>query len=180
MDNREISKYISLILRHKPEVAGIGLDSHGWAEVDALIKGIKLQYPGFNRDILNTLVEADEKQRYSFNTEKTKIRANQGHSINIDLELKPVQPPNVLYHGTGAKYVELIDVEGLISKSRQYVHLSSEIETAVKVGMRHGKPVVYEVDSCRMYKDGYEFYISENAVWLTLTVPAIYLRKIET
>lgn len=115
MELNEISKFISLILRHKPEVIGIQLDLHGWAQTDELITGICKTYPTFSMTQLETIVNTDNKQRYSFSEDKSKIRANQGHSINIDLELMPVTPPTVLYHGTAEKYVASIEVEGLIS-----------------------------------------------------------------
>ena len=176
MELNEISKFISLILRHKPEVIGIQLDLHGWAKTDELITGICEIYPSFSMTQLETIVNTDNKQRYSFSEDKSKIRANQGHSINIDLELVPVNPPTVLYHGTAEKYVASIEAEGLISKSRQYVHLSADIETAVTVGSRHGSLVIYEVAAEDMNKYGYEFYSSENKVWLTRKVPAQYLK----
>lgn len=171
-----ISKYISLILRHKPEVIGITLNEHGWAEVDKLIKGISKEYK-FNMEMLEEIVYTDNKQRYSFNEDKTLIRANQGHSINVDVELKEVIPPEFLWHGTGEKYVATIDELGLIPKSRLYVHLSGDIDTAINVGKRHGKPVIYKVLSSKMTKDGYKFYCSKNSVWLTKKVPISYLEK---
>jgi putative RNA 2'-phosphotransferase len=128
-------------------------------------------------DILEEIVRTDEKQRYSFNEDKTLIRANQGHSIPVDVELDEAEPPRELYHGTGEKYVASIDVQGLIRKSRLYVHLSKDSDTAMKVGKRHGKPVVYIVKSGEMYKDGYKFYLSKNGIWLTKEVPAKYLVK---
>ena len=147
----ETSKYMSLILRHKPEAIGISLDEHGWARVDELIVGIAKTHE-FNMDILEEIVRTDNKQRYSFNEDKTLIRANQGHSIPVDVELKKMSPPKYLYHGTGKKFRESIDEQGLISQSRLYVHLSADIETAIKVGSRHGKPIVYRVWSGRMQK----------------------------
>lgn len=125
----------------------------------------------------HTLI-ADDKQRYSFNEDKTLIRANQGHWIPVDVELEEILPPNILYHGTGEKYVSSIDSEGLISKSRLYVHLSDNMETARKVGKRHGKPVIYQVNSKGMAEAGYQFYGSVNGVWLTKEVPAEYLEKV--
>lgn len=154
---------MSLILRHKPEAIGISLDEHGWAKVDELIAGIAKDNE-FNMDILEEIVGTDEKQRYSFNEDRTLIRANQGHSIPVDVEPEEKEPPETLWHGTGEKYVESIDAEGLISKSRLYVHLSKDEETAIKVGMRHGKPVLYQVIAKWMYDDGYKFYISANGV----------------
>lgn len=171
-----ISKYISLILRHKPEEIGITLDEHGWANVSELIEGISKSHE-FNMDMLEDIVATDNKQRYSFNEDHTLIRANQGHSIPVDVKLEEVIPPEILYHGTGEKYVASIDQQGLIPKSRLYVHLSGDKETAVKVGQRHGKPVIYIVKSGEMSKDGICFYRSVNGVWLTKAVPIKYLEK---
>lgn len=173
---KETSKYISLILRHKPEAIGITLDEHGWANVDELIEGVSRTHP-LDMAALELIVAEDEKQRYSFNEDKTLIRANQGHSIPVDVELDEKEPPEVLYHGTGEKYVSSIDRQGLIPKSRLYVHLSRDEETAVKVGSRHGKPVIYTVKSGEMYRDGYKFFCSVNGVWLTREVPVKYLSK---
>lgn len=173
---KETSKFISLILRHKPEAIGITLDEHGWANVDELIAGVAKTHP-IDMAILEQIVAEDEKQRYSFNEDKTLIRANQGHSIPVDVELEEKQPPEILYHGTGEKYVSSINVQGLIPKSRLYVHLSGDEETAHKVGRRHGKPVIYKVKSGEMYRDGYKFYRSVNGVWLTKIVPVKYLNK---
>lgn len=172
----EVSKFMSLILRHKPETIGITLDEHGWADVEELIIGISKKYP-FDMKILEEIVRTDDKQRYYFNEDKTLIRANQGHSIPVDVELEMVQPPEFLWHGTGEKYVESIEREGLISKSRLYVHLSADKETAINVGKRHGKPVIYRVNSSDMFYQGYAFYRSKNGVWLTKTVPVAFLEK---
>ena len=178
MSDKNTSKYISLILRHKPEVIGISLDEHGWAVVDDLIAGVSKTHP-LDMETLERIVAEDEKQRYSFNEDKTFIRANQGHSIPVDVELPEVTPPTVLYHGTGLKYKESIDKQGLIPKSRLYVHLSGDVDTARKVGQRHGKPVIYTVDAAAMHADGYTFYRSVNGVWLTKEVPVRYLSVIK-
>lgn len=169
---------MSLILRHKPEVIGISLDKHGWAVVDDLINGIAKNNEGFNMAILKEIVETDNKQRYSFNDDKTLIRANQGHSIPVDVELEEKEPPKFLYHGTGEKYVSSILEQGLIPKSRLYVHLSKDIETAKNVGRRHGKEVVYKIEAHEMYQDGYKFYLSVNGVWLAKGVPLQYMQAI--
>ena len=168
------SKFISLILRHKPEAIGITLDEHGWANVDELIEGVSKTQP-LDMAMLEQIVAEDEKQRYSFNEDKTLIRANQGHSIPVDVELEEKQPPEILYHGTGEKFVSSIDEQGLIPKSRLYVHLSPDEATALKVGQRHGKPVIYKVRSGDMYKEGFKFFCSVNGVWLTKEVPVKYL-----
>lgn len=177
MSLTQISRYLSLILRHKPEVINIKLDSYGWANVDELIYGVNKTHP-LTMEILEEIVANDNKQRYSFNEDKTKIRANQGHSIPVDVELKEKEPPIFLYHGTGEKYVNSIDKQGLIPKTRLYVHLSTDIETAKNVGSRHGKPVVYYVDSRQMFLDNIKFYLSVNGVWLVDRVPTKYLKKI--
>ncbi len=174
MSDHKTSKFISLILRHKPETIGITLDEHGWAVVEDLINGVKKTHH-LDMETLERIVAEDEKQRYSFNEDHTLIRANQGHSILVDVELPEVVPPDVLYHGTGLKYKDSIDAQGLIPKSRLYVHLSGDVETAIKVGRRHGKPVIYTVNAAAMHADGYTFYRSVNGVWLTKRVPREYL-----
>ena len=177
---RNTSKFISLILRHKPETVGISLDEHGWADVRELIAGVNRAEGHFlDLETLEEIVRTDEKQRYSFNEDHTSIRANQGHSIPVDVELEEKTPPDVLWHGTGEKYVSAIDEQGLISKSRLYVHLSSDPETAKKVGSRHGRPVIYQVNCRQMDQDGFRFFLSANKVWLTKKVPARYLHIME-
>ncbi|MCD8146291.1 MAG: RNA 2'-phosphotransferase [Clostridiales bacterium] len=176
MSLKSTSKYLSLILRHEPEIIGITLDEHGWAEVDELIAGVSRTH-ALTMEVLEQIVREDEKQRYSFNEDKTLIRANQGHSIPVDVELEEVKPPELLYHGTGQQFTASIDEQGLLRMSRLYVHLSADYDTAKKVGQRHGKPVVYRVRSGRMYADGFQFYRSVNGVWLTKAVPARYLEK---
>ena len=127
--------------------------------------------------MLEEIVATDDKGRYSFNEDKTLIRANQGHSVQVDVGLKKISPPSVLYHGTGEKYISSIEEIGLIPKTRLYVHLSSDYDTAVKVGSRHGSPVVYTVDTESMLKDGYTFYVSENGVFLVDAVPSKYIKR---
>lgn len=177
MSLTDTSRFISLILRHKPETIGIILDEHGWANVNELIEGISRTRP-FDMEMLEEIVRTDNKQRYSFNEDKTLIRANQGHSIPVDVELPEKQPPEILYHGTGEKFTASIDEQGLITKSRLYVHLSKDAATAKNVGSRHGKPVIYEVAAGQMAADGYTFYLSVNGVWLTKEVPVRYLKKL--
>lgn len=175
---KKTSIFISLILRHKPEVIGITLDAKGWADVNELIDGINAtgNYH-IDMQMLEEIVRTDNKQRYSFSEDKTKIRANQGHSVQVNVELKEEQPPEFLYHGTGEKYVESISKDGLIPKSRLYVHLSKDIRTAENVGSRHGKPYIFKVHSGEMFRCGHEFWISENGVWLVKAVPTEYLEK---
>ena len=172
-----LSKFISMILRHKPQVIGITLDEHGWADVDELIKGINEtgEEVEFSKATLETIVKTDKKQRYSVSQDKTLIRANQGHSIPVDVELEKKEPPKVLYHGTGVKSVKAIQEQGLLPMERLYVHLSTDVETATNVGKRHGTPVIFKVNTEQMQKDGYDFFQSINGVWLTKEVPAKYL-----
>ena len=169
----KISRYISLILRHKPEEIGITLDEHGWANVSELLNGV-----GIDMSTLEQIVATDDKQRYSFNEDKTLIRANQGHSVPVDVELEEVKPPEYLWHGTGEKYAQSISQMGLIPKSRLYVHLSSDTETALTVGKRHGTPIIFRVNAEKMYQDGFKFYRSVNGVWLTKHVPVDYLSEV--
>lgn len=173
----KISKFLSLILRHSPQTVGIKIDRKGgWTDVPTLIQ--KVNQHGkchLNMEILEEIVRTDEKQRYSFNQNKTKIRANQGHSIPVDLELKEQIPPEVLYHGTAERFSASIAEQGLLSMNRQYVHLSGDEETAIKVGKRHGKQKVLKVQAGEMYRQGYRFYLSENHVWLTEHVPPKFL-----
>lgn len=174
MAKNSTGKFIALILRHRPEAIGITLDEHGWAKVDELLEGVSRTRP-LTMAELERIVLEDEKQRYSFNEGKTKIRANQGHSIPVDVELQQQIPPRYLYHGTGEKSAASILAEGILARSRLYVHLSPDRETAVKVGARHGRPVVFRVAAEQMHRDGHVFYRSVNGVWLTKQVPAQYV-----
>ncbi|MGN1022795.1 MAG: RNA 2'-phosphotransferase, partial [Lachnospiraceae bacterium] len=153
------SRFLSRILRHHPEDAGITLDAHGWADVEELIQGInKTGKHRIDRALLEEIVRTDEKTRYAFNEDHTKIRANQGHSVPVDVELAEVVPPDHLWHGTAEKSVPAILREGLLPMGRLYVHLSGDRETAKKVGLRHGKPVIFLVDCRSMAEAGYRFY----------------------
>ncbi len=169
--HEDISKFLSLVLRHKPETIGLVLDENGWANVKDLVS----KMDNLTMVTLEKIVETNDKKRFAFNEDKTKIRASQGHSLNINLELKPVEPPEVLYHGTADRFVEIIKSTGIKKQSRSHVHLSSNFYTAVSVGQRHGKPVVLEVNAKKMQEDGYKFYLSENNVWLTDIVPIGYI-----
>jgi putative RNA 2'-phosphotransferase len=174
----KISKYLSKHLRHQPERIGIKLAPGGWVSVDELLAAcIHYSFP-INRIELNEVVATNDKKRFSFDSTGTLIRANQGHSVEVDLQLEPVIPPDVLYHGTGHATVEAILREGLCKMSRQHVHLSSDMTTARKVGARHGRPVVFAVDAAAMHEKGHSFYCSENAVWLVAHVPPDYLKQI--
>lgn len=172
------SRFLCLVLRHKPDAAGITLDAHGWADVAELLDGMKDRHP-LTMEQLEEIVSTDDKQRYSFNSDKTKIRANQGHSIPVDVELKEAEPPEVLYHGTGKKYLNSILENGLVTKSRLYVHLSKDIETAKAVGIRHGALMLFEVASSQMYRDGIPFYRSANGIWMVKHVPVKYLKLLQ-
>ena len=177
MDER-LSVFISLILRHKPDVIGITLDEHGWANVKELIDGINSSGRRINMEMLEEIVRTDNKGRYSFNENKELIRANQGHSINVNVELKEAKPPDTLYHGTATKSLENIKRQGIKPMSRVYVHLSKDLDTATNVGGRHGKCVVLVVDTQRMFDDGLKFYLSENGVWLTKYIDWKYIKDV--
>ena len=174
-NNTKISKYLSYILRHKPESIGLVIDNNGWADIDELIE--KTVDFTLTRDTIETIVKESPKQRFIIN--QNKIKANQGHSINIDLGLNTSTPPEYLYHGTATRFLKSILQGGLISKERQYVHLSSDIKVAKKVGQRHGKPVILRVNALLMSKHGYSFFISDNGVWLTTSVPTEFIEVIE-
>ena len=170
-----LSKMLSYILRHHPESIGLKLDNFGYANVDELISNMsKKNRVRIDFDTLKYIVDTDQKQRYSFNSDFSKIRANQGHSISVDLQLIEKVPPNELYHGTATRFLDSILNEGITKQSRQYVHISSDIKTALKVGKRHGKPVVLILDTLKMYQDGVKFYISDNGVWLCEYVVYIF------
>ena len=179
MDLIKTGRYISYLLRHHPEDSGLTLDQHGWADVNELINAVAQTYAGFSRTELDEIVATNNKKRYSYSEDGLRIRANQGHSIQVDVELEEKTPPPVLWHGTAERFVESIQEQGLVSGSRLYVHLSTDTDTARVVGKRHGKPVIFHVDCKRMAEDGYKFYLSVNGVWLTNEVPARYLRLIE-
>jgi len=178
-DDTSISRYISLILRHKPEAAGITLDAHGWADTKKLIKAVKEEVGDFNMERLEHIVETDDKQRYAFDEHKMRIRANQGHSVDVDVEPEEIVPDITLYHGTSSRFEKAIDEEGLKRMSRNFVQLSPDIEIAKTVGKRHGgKLVIYTIGVDEMLKDHYKFYKSVNGVYLTKEVPAKYLHKL--
>ncbi|MEH7887441.1 RNA 2'-phosphotransferase [Elizabethkingia meningoseptica] len=174
---KRISKFLSLILRHQPETINLRLDENGWADVEELrVKSAKKRIC-FTLEELNEVVDTNNKKRFAFNGDKTKIRASQGHSVAIDLALQPLQPPEFLYHGTGHGNASSILEKGIEKRSRQYVHLSADKETAEKVGMRHGKPVILTIRTGKMYEEGILFYRSENGVWLTDYVDIKYISK---
>ena len=169
------SKFLSLILRHQPEVIGLKLDSEGWADLDELLRLANAHGKGLTRELVLDVVARNDKQRFALNAGATRIRANQGHSVQIDLQLEAQEPPMQLFHGTATRFVDAIRAEGLKPGSRQHVHLSATLETAVTVGARHGKPVVLIVRARDMRRDGFTFFKSANGVWLTDTVPPQYI-----
>lgn len=175
--NDRLSRFLSLILRHHPEAANITVDEHGWADVKDLIRGVNDTGRKLDRALLEEIVRTDQKGRYSFNEDKTLIRANQGHSILVDVELEKKVPPDILYHGTATRFLGSIRKEGLKPMGRLYVHLSKEEETAKKVGERHGIPVVLKIDAKKMHENGEVFYLSSNGVWLVKSVAACYINE---
>lgn len=175
--NKQISKFMSYVLRHHPELIGLNLDENGWANVDELITKSTKDSQGFTFEELDEIVQTNSKKRFAFNEDKTRIRASQGHSIDINLALIPQQPPEFLYHGTAQNNVESILENGIEKRSRQHVHLSIDKETATNVGMRRGRPIILTISTEKMFDDGILFYLSENNVWLTDFVDAKYISK---
>ena len=171
----KISKFMSLVLRHKPETISLVLNEAGWGSVEKLLRGCNITLQE-----LEYIVENDNKKRYEFNSDKKLIRASQGHSINVDLGYSSKTPPEILYHGTVERNSDSILRNGLNKMGRIHVHLSSDQKTAINVGSRRGKPVIFEVSALKMYHDGHIFYISTNGVWLTEKVPKEYLYVKET
>ncbi|MBP5459923.1 MAG: RNA 2'-phosphotransferase [Clostridia bacterium] len=172
-DLTSTSKFLAMVLRHRPDEIGIELDGHGWAEVGPLLKGMKISMAD-----LEEIVATDGKKRYAFNEDKTKIRANQGHSVPVDVDLQKAEPPEVLYHGTSSRFLSSIMEKGILPMSRLYVHLSEDPVTAMNVGKRHGgEAAVVSVDSGRMAREGIEFLRSANGVWLVKSVPPEYFKK---
>lgn len=172
----QLSKFLALILRHNPSVIKIVLSNDGWADVDELLSGIN-NHSNFTIDFsqLEAIVTADDKQRYSFDSSLQRIRANQGHSLQLDLVFSEVLPPDVLYHGTNQRAVQGIRKDGLLKMKRHHVHLSTDLETAERVGSRRGLPVIFNIDARQMSNDGFKFFYSENGVFLTDHVPTKYL-----
>lgn len=174
----KISKFLSYHLRHRPDMLGLELAPGGWVEVEKLLIAAKKHRFSLSLEELKETVKNNDKQRFSFDSTGKLIRANQGHSIEIDLQLQPIKPPDILYHGTYSKVVTLIQKQGLKKMSRHHVHLSTDITTAKRVGARRGYPVVFQVDAAAMSKDNYIFYCTDNRVWLTESVPAKYLQRL--
>jgi putative RNA 2'-phosphotransferase len=174
MLDKRTSRFLSLVLRHKPEKIGLELDENGWANVGDILRGLDITFW-----VLVDIVENNDKQRFAFNHNKTMIRANQGHSIDVDVGLKEVAPPYILYHGTADKFINKIKKTGLLKMNRNHVHLSDNLDTAIKVGLRHGGKActVISVLASDMVRGGHKFYLSENGVWLTDRVPTSYISK---
>ena len=169
------SKLLSYVLRHRPDSIGLALDSQGWAAVDDLLAQLGASGHELDRALLERVVDENDKQRFAFSADRTRIRASQGHSVAVDLALAPTAPPPVLYHGTASRFLKSILTEGLHAAARHHVHLSADVETAKRVGTRHGFPAVLRVDAARMHADGMVFYRSDNGVWLTNAVLPRYL-----
>lgn len=176
-DKKRIGKFLSLVLRHEPSKIGIQLDENGWADVEELISKCAHKRVYFTKEELEEIVLTNDKKRYSFNQDKTLIRANQGHSINISLDLSPVAPPEYLYHGTADRFYTSIMKDGIIKQTRQHVHLSKDKETATKVGSRHGRPIILTIRAGQMHQDGILFYCSDNGVWLTDYIDPKYISQ---
>jgi putative RNA 2'-phosphotransferase len=163
------------VLRHNPDKLGITIDGNGWTSVEMLLQKINTGEYSLSMEELEEVVATNTKKRFSFNEDKTQIRANQGHSIKVDLALQPKQPPTYLYHGTVEKFMQSIREKGLLKGSRHHVHLSADKETATNVGSRRGKPIILTIKSGDMHAQNHTFYQSENGVWLTETVPTEYI-----
>lgn len=179
MDKKRVSKFLSLILRHKPHHIGLELSPNGWANIDDLIaKSNEFGNISLTRGLIEEVVQDNDKQRFSIHDDGNHIRANQGHSVKVDLELKPVPPPNTLYHGTtDIAYQKIMETNGIKRMKRLFVHLSLDMKTARNVAWRRSpkKAVLLHIDSARMAKKGFDFYVSENGVWLTEVVPLEYI-----
>jgi len=174
-----VSKFLSKHLRHEPESLGLTLADGGWVSVQTLLDACAKHGFPITRDQLDEVVRTSDKKRFAFDDTGTRIRANQGHSTPVDLQLQPLEPPALLYHGSAKKNVAAILGFGLLKMKRHHVHLSRDIATALKVGTRHGKPVIFAVDSAAMHAAGHVFYCSVNGVWLTDNVPPQFLRVVE-
>lgn len=172
---KDISRFLSLVLRHKPETIGIKLDKAGWVDVDVLLAQLAKHNKIVTREELESIVTENDKKRYVLSEDGLRIRAAQGHSIDVDLGLKSEVPPLVLYHGTVEKFLKPIRKEGLQKMNRHHVHLSKDQETATKVGTRRGEAIILQVAAKHMHNDGHKFFISDNGVWLTDHVPVSYI-----
>lgn len=174
-DPVSLSKFLSFVLRHKPDAIGLALGPEGWVGIDELIEKSTAAGTRFSRDDLLHVVETNDKKRFSVSADGLRIRAAQGHSVSVELGLSPQEPPPELFHGTATRFVESILSEGLKPQKRQQVHLSVDVATAQRVGQRHGKPFIFRIDAVGMRRLGFKFYLADNGVWLTDQVPPQYL-----
>ena len=174
-DSVELSKFLSFVLRHKPDAIGLVLDAQGWVSIDELVQKGNAAGTRFSRDNLLQVVETSDKKRFSVSADGQRIRAAQGHSVSVELGLLRREPPPVLYHGTATRFVESILSEGLRPQKRQQVHLSADVATAERVGQRHGKPVIFKIEALHMHQLGFEFFLADNGVWLIDQVPPDFL-----
>jgi putative RNA 2'-phosphotransferase len=172
---KHISKFLSLVLRHEPEHIGLTLDNEGWANVNELIEKINKKGLRLDLTLLQIVVDNNDKKRFAFNEDKTRIRASQGHTVEVDLNLQPQTPPEFLYHGAADKYMDAIRAHGLHKMERHHVHLTADIETARNVGQRRGRPVILVVKALVMHELGHKFYLSANGVWLADHVPPEFI-----
>jgi len=174
-ETKKISKFMSYVLRHDPSSFNISMDENGWVQTEDLLKVIRKRGNEISFTKLYDVVKTNNKQRFAFNHDKSLIRANQGHSIDVDVNLIDQVPPEFLYHGTAVTKLHFIHHRGLLKMQRNHVHLSADIETAKNVGMRHGRPVVLTINALDMFRSQYTFYLSDNGVWLTENVPVEYI-----
>lgn len=176
VDDRRASKLLSYVLRHHPASAGVALDLQGWVAIDALLAGLAAHHGvSLSRADLDRVVATDSKRRYAISDDGLRIRASQGHSVEVELEYAPATPPEQLFHGTAERHLPSIRATGLERRARHHVHLSAAVDTARTVGARHGRPVVLVVAAARMHADGWSFFLSANGVWLVDAVPVPYL-----
>ncbi len=171
----KISRFLSLVLRHQPESIGISLTGDGWTNVDELIAAINRHGHKLDFETLELVVETNDKKRFAFSEDGEMIRANQGHSVEVNLGYQPTPPPEILYHGTVARFLPGIRENGIQKGQRHHVHLSAALEVANTVGKRRGQPVILTVSAQQMKVGGHHFYISANGVWLTDLVPPQFI-----
>lgn len=176
MSDVKKSKFLSLVLRHEPGAVGLTLDEAGWVSVDDLLRACATHRTSITRADLDRIVETSDKKRFAFSDDGTRIRANQGHSVEVDLQLQPQVPPDLLFHGTASRFLDAIRKEGLSKQARHHVHLSAQWDTAVAVGKRHGKPVVLTIRAGEMHRQGHAFFLSANNVWLVDQVPTAFIQ----
>ncbi|HEX5245193.1 MAG TPA: RNA 2'-phosphotransferase [Tepidisphaeraceae bacterium] len=174
-DTVKISKFLSYVLRHRPDEIGLTLDANGWASISELIERSHKTATPLDDQIIRQVVAESDKKRFAISEDGTRIRASQGHSVEVDLALEPRQPPEILYHGTATRFADEIGETGLKSMGRQHVHLSLDEKTALSVGKRHGKPIILRIRAGEMWKAGTKFYLSDNGVWLTDEVPIAFI-----